>query len=192
MTTRIPAARHSRMAPAAVGRTGSSKPTRPRNSNSKSCCCGGQGGRPEAGSRHAEDAEPLVGQHRDRGRELAQAPVIEMAQIGDRLRRALGRDDVVLTVGRPPDPGEGEQLPRQRVLLDERPVVVDVLGRCQVRVAHSLEGTVDRVQGVALAGEDAELDERVELLGQLTRRLRRRGRGSGRRRRASRPRAGSW
>ncbi len=60
--------------------------------------------------------------------------------------------------------GHGEQLPGQRILVDDLPVVVKVLGTVEVRRPEILEGLLHRVERVHLAREDPVFHELVERL----------------------------
>ena len=125
------------MAAGTVGRTGSARPTRPEELEAEVVLLAGQARLTEAGARHAEHAQPLVGHRRDLRRQVRRRRGVEVAEVGDRLGRALGGDDVVVPVRRLPDVRHRQQLARQRVLAHERPVLVQVLGVGEVAAARA-------------------------------------------------------
>ena len=94
--------------------------------------------------------------------------VAEVAEVDDRLGRALGRDHRAraVAVGLP-DVGDREQAGPQRVLADRLPARVQVLGAAEGALGELGEREVHRVGAFGRAGEEAELDQRVDLLGQL-------------------------
>ena len=172
MTTLMPADRHSRTASGTLGRSGSARPTRPRNSNAKSCwrvrpCLPGEGG---AGD--AQHAQALGGHRVDGLRQRGAIRGVEMAQVGDRFGRALGGDDELLpVVGRLPDLGHGEQIGAKPVGVHELPVrPCEMLGLGQLLAAEVVERLLHRVERVWRAGENAELDQVMETSPAFSRR----------------------
>ncbi len=113
---------------------------------------------------HSEHPQAVLGHGLDGPGELRMLRCIQMAQVGDGFGGALGRDDMGIAHGRAPHVGHGEQLPRQRILVDDLPVVVKVLGTGEVRRPEILEGLLHRVERVDLAGEDPVFHELVEGL----------------------------
>ena len=104
MTTLMPADRHSLTASGTLARSGSARPTSPRNSNAKSCCESGHASPREGGAGDAQHAQALGGHRVDGLRQRGAIRGVEMAKIGDGLRRALGGDDELLpAIGCLPD-----------------------------------------------------------------------------------------
>ena len=92
-----------------------------------------------------------------------------MAQIDDRLGRALGRHHVRRTVHCLPDVRHGTQLRRQPVFMQQRPVAVQMLSVFQEMLAQSVEGFFHWIKRVGLAGQNGELDEGMKRFGQFRR-----------------------
>ena len=69
----------------------------------------------EVGAGDTQDAQSLVSHLGHRRHQLGQLFCAEMAEVGDRLRGAFGRNDVVAPLQRPPDMGHGKKLRRERV-----------------------------------------------------------------------------
>ena len=62
-----------------------------------------------------------------------------------------------------------QQLVRERILADENPVGVQVLGIGEPALAEQVECLLHRIERIALAGEHAEFDQLVKRLGQRCR-----------------------
>ena len=119
----------------------------------------------KARPRDRQHAQAVARPGRRLARSTAAAPrCIQMAQIRDRLGRALGGDHVLPPIRRAPDVRHREQL---AATAGTRRTSVQSACRCSVpRAARSpahADRLLHRVERIALAGEDAELDERVEL-----------------------------
>ena len=120
----------------------------------------------EVGVRHTEDPLTVSSGVLDLLGELREAFGVEVAEIGDGLGGALGRDHVPSAVGRAPHVRECEQFLRQRVLANQFPVGVHVFGSGQVFLAEVPESLVHRIERVDWGGQHRELGDRVELFGQ--------------------------
>ncbi len=114
--------------------------------------------------RDAEDPEASAGHRADVAGELLHPAPVEMAQIRDDLGGALRRDDELVPPGGFPNARYREQALRDRILVNESPIVVEMLGVREAAVAEPLEGLFHRIEGIALARENREFDELVERL----------------------------
>ncbi len=83
----------------------------------------------------------------------------ERAQVGDRLRRPLGRDDERLRIGAAPDARDGELRRRQRVAVDQLPLREARGDGGKALAREAPERLLHRIERLALAREDAALDQ---------------------------------
>jgi hypothetical protein len=114
---------------------------------------------------HTENAQAPARERGDLRIERRNGVRAEVAEIDDRLRCAFCRDHEVRPVWRGPHARERQELFGERVLVDERPVAVNVLGFREVPVAELADRFFHRIEWIDLAREDPELDELVEALG---------------------------
>ena len=121
---------------------------------------------PEGCLGHAQHPQSLRGHRRRRARQRGDGPGRQMAEVDDRLGCALRRDHIVGAIGRLPHARDREQLRRQRIFVDERPVEMNVLGAAEEPRRGRLDRLVHRVERIALACEHREFEELVEMLGQ--------------------------
>ena len=175
MHTLMPADRHSATASGTLGRSGSARPTRPRNSNAKSCCESGQIV-PAKEARATPSTRKPFGGHGVDGR--AQRGAIlgaEVTKIGDGLGCALGRDDeLLLAIRGLPDLRHGEEIGAKPVSVYELPFgAMQMFGLGQTRSPEIMERLLHRVEGFWRAGENAELDKVMEARPASSRRSRR-------------------
>jgi hypothetical protein len=102
----------------------------------------------EPRQRNGEDPQSVRRGRLDLRHEFLTRARVEMAQVHDCFGRALGRNDIVAEVRRPPHVGQREQVLGQRVLTDELPVAVEVLGVGEIPVTDVTERPVHRVERV--------------------------------------------
>ena len=125
----------------------------------------GQLAGPEARARDAQQAKALGGHRLHLYHERFGPALVEVTELGDGLGGALGRDHIVLAIGRAVHARQRQELTRQRILTHQLPVGVQVLGVGQVAVAERFERQLHGVERVALARQDRVLDRLVKLLG---------------------------
>ena len=120
----------------------------------------------ERGAGDAQHAQALRGHLVHRLRQRRAIGAVEAAKIGDRFRRALGRDDELLpAIGCLPDVRHGEEIGPKPVGVDEVPFgAMQMLGLGQLLAAKIMKRLLHRVEGISRTGEHAELDQVMELL----------------------------
>ena len=115
------------------------------------------------GPGHPQHAQALRGHGVGGTGNPGQRGCIQMAQVGNGLRRALGRHHMGIALGRLPDLRHGAQLGRQAVLAQQGPVLVQMLGLAQRVLPQPVEGLLHRVVGLGHAGQNGVLHQHMEV-----------------------------
>src|SRR4026208_1639293 len=88
---------------------------------------------------YGEHARAVAGHHFDMARQLGRLFRSEVAEVGDRLGRSLGRDDIFIGLRRFPAVRGRKQLGTERIFMRERPVFV-FLGVIEATLSQFLKG----------------------------------------------------
>ena len=123
----------------------------------------------QPGGGHPQGAQSLPAHFHDSLFHLGGGPLVQVAKVGHRLGRALGGDDELLAMVRAPDMGQSQQLVAEGVLPHQPPVIVPVLALAQPLLPRLADGPLHGVHRVPLAGQHPELQQAVEVLGQVIR-----------------------
>jgi len=120
----------------------------------------------ERGAGNAQNTQALGGHGVHGPRQRGDVRGIEMAKIGDRFGRALGRDDEVLSgIGTLPDVRHREETWAKSVSVHEFPLGTrQVFGLAQLLASEIMKRPLHGIEGLSLTGEKAELDQAVEVL----------------------------
>ena len=123
-----------------------------------------QGRRGKGGAGDADHTQTAVRHDQHLRRDGGGACRRQMAQIDDGLGRALRRHQELGTVRRLPYPRHGQHFPRQRIIVDQLPVGMQVLRICQQPGAGLADGRLHRIKRPPVACQDGIFEQAVQLL----------------------------
>ena len=120
-----------------------------------------------ASARHPEHAQAALGQGFDLMANGAAPRLVEVAQVGYGLGRALGRQQVFFGLAAGENARHGQNIGRKGVLELRLAPVMHMLGARQPVMAEALDRLFHRIERVARRGQHRKLDQMVKVLGQF-------------------------
>ena len=63
----------------------------------------------------------------------------------------------------------GKHVTAQRIVLDQRPVIVQVLGASEIVIGEAAKGFLHRIERIGLARQDRALEQAVQVIGGVLR-----------------------
>src|SRR6516164_5995232 len=154
MITRMPAARHSRTAAGTVGRRGSARPTRPRNSNGKSRGVSGRTKPAGTCTRNGEHAHALLRHFINGAAQLGPIPFRQLTEPGNCFWSAFRGNDKPGKVALIVHMGDGEKIRPQPVFPFESEVAVHRLTPRHVFGTEGEKRLLHRIERPTRAGEN--------------------------------------